>query len=149
MFRTKDIWTGEEYYSKTNSDINKHSAAENYIGELSSNSTGMSAYPFVETKTGLCMDTDSIRTYTIINPGTEIVVPIKCQYYFDDKGSISELSRTISFDLRTSLYSDPINYTFKIVCKNNSTTNDKLLLTNKKHFWNRLTNPSKYNITVK
>jgi hypothetical protein len=51
--------------------------------------------------------------------------------------------------LRTSLYSDPVNYSFTIVGKNTTSINDKLTLANKRRLWDRLIQPLKYNITVK
>jgi hypothetical protein len=61
----------------------------------------------------------------------------------------TSIEKTISFDLRNSLYGDPINYAFTIVGKNTASINDKLTLANKRRLWDRLITPLKYNLTVK
>ena len=45
------------------------------------------------------------------------------------------IKKTLSFDLRTSLYNDPLNYTFTITAKNTTTVSDKLTLLNKNNIW--------------
>lgn len=148
MFRTKDAWTKGYLYGEGNNNDTLHSAKPTYITTaMTDDYDDMRAYPYLDTEYGLCMDNDSIKTYITVNPGEEIIVPILCKYKFVD--SKNQLSRTMSFDLRTSLYNDPTNYSFKIVCKKEETVEDKLTLTNKKRLWDRLINPSKYNITVK
>jgi hypothetical protein len=85
----------------------------------------------------LCIDSDDARSYLIINPGEEIIVPLYCEYKVSKPNSL--INKTISFDLRTSLYNDPVNYTFTLTAKNTTTVSDKLTLLNKNNIWNRLT----------
>lgn len=145
MFRTKDVWTGDEYYADNDPSLHKDNAE--YITDNITN-TDMRVYPYLDTKYGLCMDNDNVKTYITINPGEEIVVPIFCKYKLNDTEP-KQLSRTISFDLRTSLYSDLINYSFDVVCKKTNTVQDKLSIINKKRLWDRIANRIKYNLTVK
>ena len=150
MFRMKDLYTGESYYKQT-ADDKCHSYSTDYLNDLGGNSTAMTAYPYLSSRYGLCMSTDDKRTHTTINSSNELIIPIKCQYYIKEGDQTQQLQRTISFDLRTSLYSDPINYTFTIICKNTATVNDKLSIKNKKRLWDRLINlnQSHYNVTLK
>ena len=63
----------------------------------------------------------------------------------------TEIKKTISFDLRTSLYTDPINYSFIVTAKNHASTQDYLMVKNKKALQNRLIMPLKqmYSQTIK
>ena len=145
MFRTKDAWTGEVYYTDSNSSLHKDNA-EYITGDMVD--ADMRVYPYLDTMYGLCMDNDNVKTYITINPGEEIVVPILCKYKLKNTDP-KQLSRTMSFDLRTSLYSDLINYSFDVVCKKTNTVQDKLSIINKKRLWDRIANRIKYNLTVK
>ena len=68
-----------------------------------------------------------------IAPGEEIIVPMYCEYKLT-KNSNSTIKKTISFDIRTSLYHDPINYTFTVSAKNTTTVQDKVVIANRRKF---------------
>lgn len=146
-FRVNDAWTGIPYYSmSTNVSTNNQQNAA-VIPTIEGSKIGMVIYPFVSTKYGLCIDSDDVRSYVVINPGEEIIIPMYCEYVVNEAGA--QIEKTISFDLRTSLYSDPTNYSFKVVGKNTSSVQDKLLNANKRRFWSRIISPAKYNQTIK
>ena len=108
---------------------------------------GMVIYPSLLTRYGLCLNSNYVQDYLTINPGEEIIVPLYCEYKVTkDSDSISKI---MSFDLRTSLYKDPINYTFKVIAKYANSEQDYLQIKNKKRLWERLTDSLKYNQTVK
>lgn len=147
-FRMTDAWTGAAYYSLNASvkDNNmQNSRTIPIIGQ--DEKLAMAIYPYVSTKHGLCIDSDDARSYTVINPGETLVVPMYCA--FVAKNSNSAIQKTISFDLRTSLYHDPVNYSFTVIGKNTATVQDKLTTSNRKRFWDRLIEPMKYNMTFK
>lgn len=147
-FRIKDAWTGQLYYKPNADNMSKNIQDSKKIDTLAvSDKLGMVAYPYVSTKYGLCVPSDDPRSYLAINPGEEVVIPIMCSYVATNPNT--SIEKTISFDLRTSLYGDPTNYSFTIVGKNTSSINDKLTLANKRRLWDRLFNPKKYNLTVK
>ena len=149
-FRTNDAWTGESYYtiSANPKDDNLQNATKKLFELDNTNNIGMIAYPYLSSALGLCIESDSNRSYMTINPGESVIVPIMCSYIVNETDKF--IKKTISFDLRTSLYTDPINYSFTIVAKNSASIQDKLNNTNKKRFWNRITdNISKYNTIVK
>ena len=89
------------------------------------------AYPCVTNKYGLCLETNTQRAFRAIAPGETITVPIVFEYFFgsniNDNSVVNSIYKTISFDLRPSLYADPINYTFKINAKWKDTAQDRLL----------------------
>jgi hypothetical protein len=145
-FRTKDLWTGESYYSPTANSETPNMQSSTGIENITGN-TAMVIYPFLSTEYGLCIDSDNARSYIVINPGDEIVIPLYCEYKVDAiNGSITKV---ISFDLRTNLYSEPINYTIKINAKNTATVQDRLTTNNKNRMWERLTNAISYKQTIK
>ena len=147
-FRINDVWTGEEYYTL---EANRSTPKQHNIKTIeefeAEDTTAMVIYPFVTTKYGLCIDSDDAKSYATINPGEELVIPMYCAYIVKD--SNASIEKIISFDLRTSLYADPTNYSFTVVSKNTSSAQDKLTIANKKRFFDRLVNPVKYNTTVK
>lgn len=150
MFRINDVWTHESYYD-SNSIASTHNK-QSIIGlpKIDTNTTNaqMTLYPFVSTKYGLCIDSDDIRTYLSVNPGEEVIIPIYCEYML--KNPNTSIQKTISFDIRTNLYSKPTNYTFTVVAKNTASIQDRLTIVNKNRLWDRFTKKlSKYNITVK
>ena len=146
-FRINDAWTGETYYSNTANVSTNNTQNSNNIQSVSGWNLGMLAYPYVTTKYGLCIDSDDARSYATINPGEEIIIPIYCEFVATAPNTMIE--KTISFDIRTSLYSDPINYSFKIVGKNTASIQDKLTIANKRRLWDRLITPLKYRTTIK
>lgn len=148
-FRIKDVWDGEYYYSQ-NSDATIDDKQDiSNLPTINDTDRGMVLYPYLLTKYGLCIDSDNIRSYTVINPGEEIIVPLLCKYKLDTNVSSDSIKKTLSFDLRTSLYRDPINYTLTVVAKNQNSINDDLTTKNKRRLWDRLTSPLKYNQTIK
>ena len=148
-FRMNDVWTGDTYYTKNADPFSDNKQDSTKVDACKKeDKNGMVIYPYVSTKHGLCIDSDDSRTYLVINPGEEIVVPMYCEYIVSTPNA--SVKKTISFDLRTSLYMDPVNYTFEVLAKNTASTLDKLTTINKNNFWNRLTNTKqKYTTTIK
>ena len=132
-FRINDVWTGESYYEKDATVDSKYNKS-NGISKIG-NTDGLVVYPYISTKYGLCINSDEIRTYLTINPGEEVIVPIYCEYKITEDNTT--IIKTISFDLRTSLYNDPINYTLNIIGKNTTNTLDDLSHKNNKNLWDR------------
>lgn len=146
-FRINDPWTGQPYYKAAVNTRSPYNESRLIDKVVVGDKLGMVVYPFVSTKYGLCIDSDDVRSYIVINPGEEIVVPLYCEFVATEPNT--SIEKTIAFDIRTSLYSDPTNYTLKIIGKNTTSIQDQLTIGNKRNIWNRLKNNSKYNITVK
>ena len=140
MFRTYATYTGLAFYEEGDKykDSNKLSADSNFI-ELKGNE-GATIYPIISKKYGLCMDTDNTNNYLLVNPGETVIVPTVFEYKLN---KIDSIQKTMSFDLRTSLYKDPINYTFTVIAKKDATIQDTVLNTNRKYI-----NDIKYSTTV-
>lgn len=146
-FRINDPWEGTSYYNLSASSETDNIQNISALPTLNTNTTGMIIYPYLNTQYGLCIDSDDKRSYLTIKPGEEIIIPLYCKYYIESVGE--EIKKTLSFDLRTSLYKDPINYTFTVVAKYENSLLDNLQSINKNKQWNRSTTVIKYNQTVK
>jgi hypothetical protein len=148
-FRINDPWTLEEYYTDETADSENDKQTMTTLPELT-DGKGLVVYPYLNTKYGLCINSDDTRTYMVVNPGEEIIIPLYCEFAFGSSNTDKkEYKKTISFDLRTSLYSDPVNYTFTVVAKNDTSTQDRLTLINKKQLFERFKEPLKYTHTIK
>ena len=124
-FRINDVWTGVEYYKSNAEPNSKNLQDSTKIDAIGASSTiGMVLYPQVTTKYDLCINSDDAKSYILLNPGEVKTVPLLCTYKVTAQNA--SIEKTMSFDLRTSLYGDPINYVFTVVAKNNATISDKL-----------------------
>ena len=147
-FRLNDVWTGAEYYSAEGraTSNNIQSTKDDILESLSKDNTAMKIYPFVDSQYGLCVNSDSTKSYLAINPGEEVIVPLYCEYVV--LNNENNIKKTISFDLRTSLYNDPINFAFTVIAKNELTVADRLINSNKIKL-ESIKGASKYNSIVK
>ena len=75
---------------------------------------GATLYPSLNNHNDLCLDDDNKYGYKLIAPGQEILIPLEFMYGKLNDSDLTSISKTMSFDLRTSLYEDPKNYTFRI-----------------------------------
>lgn len=135
-FRIKDVNTGTPFYKN---DIEVHktnylSINKDYIcydkSLISDEDNCAFMYPMLLNEKFLCINSDTIGSYTTINQGASISIPIVFEYRIKDNVLPSTISKTMSFDVRTSLYNDPITYTFKVTAKAISTTQDKVISAN-------------------
>ena len=98
---------------------------------------GAIMYPKLNNEHGLCLDEDARQL--VLNPNEELVIPIIFKYRLNET-DLSEIAKTMSFDIRTSLYKDPINYKFKVIAKYENTSSDNIMMNNN----NLLLDKSKY-----
>lgn len=132
-FCIKNPYNGDAYYGKeTGDNIQTYEA----LPTLESAADGAVIYPYI-TDNLINLDNSNKMTYKILNPGEAAIIPLEAQYRLDKADSIG---RTMSFDLRTSLYQDPTNYKFTVVFKKDRSTLDTISSSNN-------TNIS-YNITL-
>ena len=132
-FRIKDAFNYDDYYSEE--QLKKPDIIN--VGDDVLEDVGMVLYPMVRDKYGLCLDSDNKKSYITIAPKSEIVVPIIVEYKLptdNNSDGPTSITKTMSFDIRTSLYNDPINYTFSVTAKQVSTTQDKLIYTNRRNY---------------
>ena len=152
-FRVDDLWTKTPFYSIEN---NEFELTENCLQsgkdlpKLINGVSSMTVYPYLTNQYGMCLDNDEIRTYKLLGPQSEIIIPIKCEFKFtNSESSISEIVKYLSFDIRTSLYKDPINYNIKFVVKRDNTVEDKIFNTYKSTLFDKIMKPfNKYNVIL-
>lgn len=122
-FRTKNPYSGKTYYDTIgNTDTNLYIENENTLdgGRKST------MYPKVQSWDSLCLNTDEIESHMVIGPHEEILIPIIFKY--DLSGGTTSTSKTMSFDIRKSLYKDPTNYSFRVSANKTNTVQDKLII---------------------
>lgn len=86
---------------------------------------GMCVYPRISNINDICISNEDNNMYKLLLPGETLQIPICVKFKLtQDK---QEVIKTISFDLRNSLYSDPLNYqiTLKAKYSNNLSNNTK------------------------
>jgi hypothetical protein len=86
---------------------------------------------------------NSEKKYFSLNPNDEVLIPLIIEFKCDQSTSIQ---RTMSFDVLTSLYREPTNYTFTVVAKYEHTDQDKIMIAQQTEY---NTNTSKYNVIYK
>lgn len=123
-FRTKDVFDGTYYY-----ESGKLSDTTD-VFELGG--AGLTMYPLIRNKNSLCLDSDAIRSFVTVAPGAQIIVPILVKY--DLSSGNESYTRTMSFDIRTNLYQEPINYIFSVTAKKTTSVQDKLISTTRKNY---------------
>lgn len=131
-WRIRSVYdTGVYYYAQpatniTLDTINKISATVDAIPKnwnstpnvSSSMISYMTVYPYIGDLTTICIDAND--KYKVLNPGESITIPLSVYHYFSGSDQSTHLEKTMSFDLRTSLYTDPVNYTFTVGVSNTS-----------------------------
>lgn len=55
---------------------------------------------------------DMMHSYVLLKPGEAVNISFVCQYKFEN--NVKEYHKTISFDVKTSLYKEPTNYEFTV-----------------------------------
>ena len=135
-FRKNNIYTGTVYYTSTGFDAKtnnvlygteiksgENNTFENSVGiKLTSDqSEGAYIYPFLNKELDMNIDIDNY--YKEIKSGETIIIPLIYKYYLSDA---DELEKTMSFDIRTSLYEEPTNYIFKVKTLKNRDVNLKV-----------------------
>ena len=132
-FRMNDPYGIDTFYNNDSEfdwRSNKLSSLKDKVSILGSDVYGACMYPYIKDKNALCLSSGITNNFIILQPNQEIIIPILYEYKLEKD---SEISKTLSFDLRTSLYNDPINYMFTVTSKYNSNTIEMLSMTNRKH----------------
>ena len=89
---------------------------------------------------------NSNLNYLQINPKDKLIIPIAVEFSTPQDKSNKCFKKTMSFDIWTSLYKDPINYSFTINAKYENTVQDKLVAQQQTDYNGT---ESKYNIIYK
>lgn len=167
-FRINDLNDGTEYYlnddQKGAQDIlsldKKYISVDSFLnngGNLDDPATKRYGwlYPMVKEQYALCLDSNNVNSYLTMAPGDQIIIPIIFEYIVNGISEVESptiatgsISKIMSFDLRTSLYNDPVNYVFQVTAKNAAKMADKLILNNKGKYNFKISDLINYNPVI-
>lgn len=166
-YRINDPYNGDSYYGPYDSNIYETNNMLSYQSSDGEDDTtvsgssgeyikfprdlttvyGMAVYPYNIKPDGLLMTYKEATSYMILNPGDEYIFPFVVEYKLNS--DTSTIEKTLSFDIRTSLYNDPYNYTVKIGAKLKDDPSDKLVGALNKKYTSTAMNNKVYNPIVK
>lgn len=146
-FRWKDINDGAQYYGEENDLQLPFGTQVSYEDYTTTPNKKSYMYPKLHNRYGLCIDSDVIGSYLSIAPNTEILIPIVFEYNLTE-GAEGEnqgenqttnktnqtTNKTMSFDILTSLYKEPITYTFRVNAKQSLEPSEKVIETQKNNY---------------
>ena len=138
-FRMKDVYDHSNYYtdnipaSNTMDQLSSNKEYYKYATDQYQSGSFVCMYPRIREKYSLCMDSDERSAYILLNPNEELVIPIVYEYRFDTD-EVTSITKTMAFDVRPSLYKDPVTYTFQITAKRTVTLTEKLLKRNRRAY---------------
>jgi len=85
---------------------------------------GMCLFPHLADIKDICITNNDNAHYKIIYPGESVEIPLNVMYSLTEEQG-NEVSKIMEFDLRNSLYNDPLNYKFELKAKySNSLANN-------------------------
>jgi len=139
-FRTRNPWDGNYYYAKFGSDVSEGYNSEYLPSDLDAIETpvwpGMLIYPYLIKSNGLKLTYKETTKYMLLNKNDDIVIPIYVIYNLEAASAV-DVKKTMSFDIRTSLYEDPLTYTFTIEAPKETKIENKLVSSLTKQFNNK------------
>lgn len=132
-FRINDLYTGTYFYDNSSSINNTFNPLtidqlRSQIADLEKVDSvgGMVVYPYLADENTLKIQGESLYDKVTLGPGESILVPIMIHYMFTSQDSNKQYNKTISFDIRTSLYEEPKNYIIKFVANNYDTIQERI-----------------------
>lgn len=147
-FRVNDIFNGTDYYKTgvinlndpkmpatqgvitSKLDENNYTQYFNqFVQPTSTTFSYASLYPYIGQKSVICMNADS--NYITIKPGESLSIPLSFYYAFIiPAGTVTatamSVSKTIAFDIRNSLYQNPLTYRLKVSANYNDIVSFKV-----------------------
>lgn len=136
-----DMTGGDKSHELTINDYND--AHDEKTGLRSSDGYGLWVWPVSPAKYGMCLETDAVSAKLVLAPGESVSYALQIEYKLNSTNYVTE-SFTMGFNVRNSLYLDPLYYQIQFVAKHNQSTVD--LLSSAKV---STQSTSKYNITVR
>lgn len=100
------------------------------------------ACPLQQPRYNMCIDSDVVSSKITITSGEVLTIPILIYYHNSEDGGAS--TYTLAFNIRTSLYSDPLFYQFTLTSKYSQSLTDTLASTKAS-----IQSQTKYNVSVR
>lgn len=118
-FRVDDVWDNTKYYTKTADGNTEKQQTVLALPEIDTTKLPqMVIYPHIVNYGDLTVDT--MTNCHIIEPGKTLYIQLYCGFINGNQGG--NISKVISFDLRTNLHHEPKNYKLTIVSNELSTS---------------------------
>ena len=137
-FRTQSPWDGTYYYDFTGAAENNGVLPADKDNIEIPDDSGMLMYPYLIKENGLKLTFKETAKYMLLNKDEDIVIPVMVQYKLSSSSlTPRSYKKTISFDIRTSLYNDPYTYTFTVETPYETQVEDKLVSSLTKRFNNK------------
>ena len=124
-FRVASQYDGSQFYQDTNTSLKLSWLTPS---DASTTNSSMVIYPYIQNNDSLIIDNPSISSYLVLACGESVVVPLYITYFVG--GDSTEEIRYISFDIRPSLYRDPVTYTIRFTAKLEDDSRDVILRAN-------------------
>lgn len=117
-FRIRDLYTDKYYYSDSNSGNSLSWKKDNVLFKenMSYEKAVANMYPKIPSAKALLISSYLGDSYLSLSPEECLYIPIEIQYLIPANATNS-ITKTMSFDIRTSMYGDPVNYTFNVPIK--------------------------------
>ena len=148
-FRTQNPWDGEYYYEYNTSPAADTPYLPALLNSSELNLVGLLMYPYIVKKDGLQLTFKEASKYMVLNASDEIVIPIMVKYNMSGASDSDIYKKTMSFDIRTSLYNDPLTYSFSVSTPYQTKVEDKLVSSLTKQFNNREIRDRRYTSIVR
>ena len=136
-FRLNSPFNGQEYYTTSDSKFTNKSNNLLWGGCYASGSIGLTdakkiysyskmteddiyMFPYITSSKDICITDSDTMNCKLLYPGEALEVKLHVRFKLSLSESTSayrSLEKTMSFDLRNSLYSDPINFKFTVRAK--------------------------------
>lgn len=109
--------------------------------------TFVHVFPQCPSEYGMCMTSDAVNAKVSLAPGESISFQLHIEYHIVSKATETNKSQeefTIGFNVRNSLYLEPLYYQLRFIGKYNQTTGDRLASAK-----TNVETLTKYNVTVR
>ena len=127
-FRIKNVYTETPYYGdKPGRGILSWNSNDVMFPDQCLTKTEAYLYPILKSEYDLTVPDSSYNSFVVIKPNQHINIPIVLEYFTD---YVNDTEKYMSFDLRTSLYSDPMTFTFVVPIKCKENPIDKVVIAN-------------------
>ena len=102
-------------------------------------------FPQCPSEYGMCLTSDAVNAKLSLAPGESVSFQLHIEYHLkNDKPESSQKEFTIGFNVRNSLYLEPLYYQLRFIGKYNQTTGDRLASAK-----TNVETLTKYNVTVR
>jgi hypothetical protein len=121
MYNNKPVYLSEE--DSVSEFINNCIDNENNIS-TSSSLFGAFLIPHLKTNTDLQCNKNDKNQYISLSAGKSISIPIIFEYFFpnEDGTNAHDITKTLAFDIRTSILREPEHYVINVTANSNLTT---------------------------